>query len=60
MGAPRRANRGSFCGRRLFFSEITRDRYGVDSAARDIAAGEELTVDYEGVDGERPEPAYRA
>jgi SET domain-containing protein len=40
--------------------DFTRDRYGVDSAARDIAAGEELTVDYEWVDGERPEPAYRA
>ena len=38
--------------------DFTRDRHGVDIAARDIAAGEELTVNYEWVDGERPEPAY--
>lgn len=36
------------------------DRYGVDIAARDVAAGEELTVDYEFVDGQRPEPADHA
>ena len=29
-------------------------RYGVDVAARDIVAGEELTVDYEYVEGRRP------
>jgi len=32
------------------------DRYGVDVAARDIAAGEEITVDYELVEGSRPAP----
>jgi len=31
------------------------DRHGIDVAARDIAAGEELTIDYEGVEGARPE-----
>lgn len=31
-----------------------RDRYGVDIAVRDIAAGEELTVDYEALEGRRP------
>ena len=30
------------------------DRYGVDIAARDIAAGEELTVDYRTVEGKGP------
>jgi uncharacterized protein len=40
--------------------DFTRDRYGVDSAARDIAAGEEITVNYEFVDGERPEPVDHA
>jgi uncharacterized protein len=30
------------------------DRYGVDIAARDIAAGEELTVDYQEIEGQRP------
>ena len=38
--------------------DFTLDRYGVYSAVRDIAAGEEITVNYELVDGERPEPAY--
>jgi SET domain-containing protein len=38
--------------------DFTLDRYGVYSAVRDIAAGEEITVNYEWVDGERPEPAY--
>lgn len=37
--------------------DFTLDRYGVDIAARDIAAGEELTVDYEAVEGARPGPA---
>jgi SET domain-containing protein len=32
------------------------DRYGVDIAARDIAAGEELTVDYRLLEGARPDP----
>jgi SET domain-containing protein len=31
------------------------DRYGVDVAARDIEAGEELTVDYQCVEGKRPD-----
>lgn len=31
------------------------DRYGVDVALRDIAAGEEITVDYESMEGSRPE-----
>lgn len=30
------------------------DRYGIDIAARDVAEGEELTVDYELVEGRRP------
>jgi SET domain-containing protein len=34
--------------------DFTLDRYGIDIAARDIAAGEELTVDYESVEGARP------
>jgi len=38
--------------------DFTLDRYGVYSAVHDIAAGEEITVNYEWVDGERPEPAY--
>jgi uncharacterized protein len=33
----------------------TEDFYGVDFAARDIEAGEELTVDYGIVEGVRPE-----
>ena len=33
----------------------TEDCYGVDFAARDIEAGEELTVDYGIVEGVRPE-----
>ena len=33
----------------------TQDFYGVDFAARDIEAGEELTVDYGIVEGARPE-----
>jgi SET domain-containing protein len=35
-------------------SEVAGDRYGVDVAVRDIAAGEELTIDYERIDGFRP------
>ncbi|HEV2549604.1 MAG TPA: SET domain-containing protein [Stellaceae bacterium] len=35
-------------------SDFTRDRYGVDIAVRDIAAGEEMTVDYARVEGRRP------
>jgi SET domain-containing protein len=31
------------------------DRYGVDVAARDIAGGEEITIDYSLVEGPRPE-----
>lgn len=31
-----------------------RDRHGVDVALRDIAAGEELTIDYGLVEGRRP------
>lgn len=34
----------------------TDDRYAVDVAARDIAAGEEMTVDYALVEGSRPAP----
>jgi len=34
--------------------DFTRDRYGVDVALRDIAAGDELTVDYALVDGILP------
>jgi hypothetical protein len=34
--------------------DFTLDRYGVDIAARDIAAGEELTVDYQFIEGARP------
>ncbi|MBX3703641.1 MAG: SET domain-containing protein [Steroidobacteraceae bacterium] len=30
------------------------DRYGIDVAARDIAAGEELTVNYQWIEGRRP------
>jgi hypothetical protein len=35
-------------------SDLTLDHHGVDIASRDIAAGEELTIDYEGVEGQRP------
>lgn len=35
-------------------TDASRDHYGVDVAARDIAAGEELTVDYAWVEGRRP------
>ncbi|MBX9606728.1 MAG: SET domain-containing protein [Gammaproteobacteria bacterium] len=35
-------------------SDFTVDEHGVDRAARDIAAGEELTVDYLSVEGARP------
>jgi uncharacterized protein len=35
-------------------SDYSRDRYGIDVAARDIAAGEELTVDYGLVEGFAP------
>ena len=34
--------------------DFTHDRYGVDVALRDIAAGDELTVDYALVDGNLP------
>jgi len=35
-------------------SDFTRERHGVDIAIRDIAAGEEMTVDYARVEGRRP------
>lgn len=35
-------------------SEFTTDRYGIDVAVRDIAAGDELTVDYGIVEGSLP------
>jgi uncharacterized protein len=35
-------------------SDFTCDRHGVDIAIRDIAAGEEMTVDYVRVEGRRP------
>ncbi|MGD9952733.1 MAG: SET domain-containing protein [Burkholderiales bacterium] len=35
-------------------SEYSADRYGVDVAAREIAAGEELTIDYGLVEGPVP------
>ncbi len=35
-------------------SDFTNSEHGVDRAARDIAAGEELTVDYLAVEGARP------
>jgi uncharacterized protein len=34
--------------------DTTANRYSVDFAARDIAVGEELTIDYEIVEGSRP------
>ncbi|HXG17089.1 MAG TPA: SET domain-containing protein [Calidithermus sp.] len=34
--------------------DFARDRYGVDVALRDIAPGEELTVDYRLLEGSRP------
>jgi SET domain-containing protein len=34
--------------------DFTLDRHGVDVAACDIAPGEELTVDYQFVEGARP------
>jgi len=34
--------------------DFTLDRYGVDVAIRDIAAGEELTVDYRLIEGGAP------
>jgi len=37
--------------------ELGADPYGLDMAARDIEAGEELTVDYEFVEGSRPRQA---
>jgi uncharacterized protein len=35
-------------------SDFDLDRYGIDVAVRDIAAGEEITVDYKLVEGSRP------
>lgn len=35
-------------------SDFATDEHGVDRAARDIEPGEELTVDYRAVDGQRP------
>ena len=35
-------------------ADFTRDCHGVDIAIRDIAAGEEMTVDYGVVEGRRP------
>jgi uncharacterized protein len=35
-------------------TDFTRERHGVDIALRDIAAGEEMTVDYGVVEGRRP------
>ena len=35
-------------------SDFTGERHGVDIAIRDIAAGEEMTVDYVRVEGQRP------
>ena len=40
-------------------SDYSQDRYGVDIAARDIAAGDELTIDYGLVEGPTPPPASR-
>jgi uncharacterized protein len=40
-------------------SDYSADRYGVDVAARDIARGEELTIDYGLVEGLSPPPASR-
>jgi hypothetical protein len=34
--------------------DFARDRYGVDVAVRDIAAGEEITTDYLLLEGRRP------
>jgi hypothetical protein len=34
--------------------DTDRDEYGVDIALRDIASGEELTVDYQLLEGSRP------
>ena len=35
-------------------ADLIADRYGIDVAARDIESGEELTNDYEVVEGKRP------
>lgn len=35
-------------------SDMNVDRYGVDIATRDIQAGEELTIDYNTLEGARP------
>jgi uncharacterized protein len=40
-------------------SDFMQDRYGVEVAARDIAAGEELTVDYGLLEALSPLPASR-
>lgn len=41
-------------------ADFSLDRHGIDVAVRDIAAGEELTVDYGSVEGFRPaEPDAR-
>ena len=34
--------------------DFTRDRHGLDIAVRDIAAAEEITVDYRLIEGDRP------
>ncbi|MHB8791301.1 MAG: SET domain-containing protein [Desulfobulbaceae bacterium] len=39
--------------------DFSLDRYGVDVAAHDIEAGEELTIDYESVEGYRPNQALQ-
>lgn len=37
-------------------TDYSLDPYGIDIAARDIDAGEELTIDYEVIEGFRPNP----
>jgi uncharacterized protein len=41
-------------------TDFSLDRYGVDIAARDIEAGEEIIIDYELIEGIRPNPAQQA
>lgn len=40
-------------------SDLSLDHYGVDVATRDIANGDELTIDYESIEGSRPNSALR-